>query len=263
MNRRDTFKLSGALIVAGIDAPALAQSGASQGKTFVLVHGAYHGAWCWRNVAEALRRAGHSVFTPTLTGLGERAHLLSDKITIDTFVKDVSAVIELEDMSDIVLVGQGFAGCVVSGVVDRLPNSIRHLVFQDSLLVASGTAPFDSLPADRVMQIRAMAESSGGGVPPPKPEYFGVRKPEHVALLQRKLTPHPFSSYVSKLELKAPIGAGKPVTYITCNDPPFQPAASSRAIALKQAEWRQIELQSGHEAAIIAPEQLTKILEQI
>src|SRR5215831_14186711 len=96
--------------------------------TFVLVHGAWHGGWCWRSVADSLRSKGHRVFTPTQTGLGERRHLLSGDITLDTFVEDLTNLIEMEELQNIVLVGHSFGGVVVSGVTDRMPERVGQLV---------------------------------------------------------------------------------------------------------------------------------------
>src|SRR5215831_8725724 len=98
-------------------------------KTFVLVHGAWHGGWCWTRVAERLRGAGHRVFTPTLTGLGDRAHLLSPQVGLDTFVQDIVATLEIEDLTDSILVGHSFAGATITGAADRVPERIAHLTY--------------------------------------------------------------------------------------------------------------------------------------
>ncbi len=113
---------------------------------YVLVHGAWHGGWCWGKVAERLRAAGHRVFTPTLTGLGDRAHLIAPNVGLATHVEDVVATLEMEDLSDVVLVGHSFGGAVISGVADARADRIRRLVFLDSFLVQSGQSPFSQLP---------------------------------------------------------------------------------------------------------------------
>ena len=110
------------------------------GKTYVLLHGAWHGGWCWRPVAEGLQARGHRVFTPTQTGLGERSHLLSRDITLDVFVADLANVFESEDLADVVLVGHSFGGLAISGVADRMPERILHLVYLDSLILEDGRA---------------------------------------------------------------------------------------------------------------------------
>src|SRR5580698_6932911 len=98
-------------------------------STFVLVHGVWHGGWCYKRVAVLLRKAGHEVYTPTLTGLGERSHLMSPTIDLDTHITDVVNVIKTEDLSDIILVGHSYGGMVVTGVADALPDRIRSLVY--------------------------------------------------------------------------------------------------------------------------------------
>src|SRR5947208_2776826 len=108
------------------------------GKTYVLLHGAFHGAWCWRDVADRLRAAGHRVTTPTQTGLGERRHLLSAQITLDTFVEDLVEHLESEELEAAILVGHSFGGNAISGAADRVPGRIRHLVYLDAMILEDG-----------------------------------------------------------------------------------------------------------------------------
>src|SRR6202162_6625093 len=114
MERRDVLKT---MAIAGLAAGTGGAAATAQttAQTFVLVHGAWHGGWCWSRVADRLRTAGHQVFTPTQTGLGERKHLLSRDITLDTFTRDIANVIETEELSDIILVGHSFGGNAISG----------------------------------------------------------------------------------------------------------------------------------------------------
>jgi pimeloyl-ACP methyl ester carboxylesterase len=175
MERRDVLKT---LAVTGIAAGAGGTLATAQtaGQTFVLVHGAWHGGWCWSRVADRLRAAGHRVFAPTQTGLGERKHLLSKEITLDIFTRDIANVIEAEELTNIVLVGHSFGGLVISGVADAMPERIRHLVYLDSLVVEGGKSPFDSLPPEVASARKKAAEESSGGLslPPPPPSAFGV-----------------------------------------------------------------------------------------
>jgi pimeloyl-ACP methyl ester carboxylesterase len=113
---------------------------------FVLVHGAWIGGWCWRPNAQALRKAGHEVFTPTLTGLGERSHLMSPSINLDTHIADIVNVIKHEELSDVVLVGHSYGGMVVTGVADTLADKIRSLVYLDAFVPESGQALVDLAP---------------------------------------------------------------------------------------------------------------------
>ena len=166
--------------VAASDMASTNKQGAARrpGQIFVLVHGACHGGWCWRHVADRLRASGHRVFTPTCTGLGERAHLMSREITLDTFTQDIAGVIEAEELGDIVLVGHSFGGLPVSGVADIIPDRIRHLVFLDALLAQPGRSAFDGLPPEIVAARRKAAEETSGGLSfsAPPPSVFGVTR---------------------------------------------------------------------------------------
>jgi pimeloyl-ACP methyl ester carboxylesterase len=105
---------------------------------FVLVHGAWHGGWCWRDTAAALRGAGHHVFTPTHTGVGERSHQSAENITLETHIRDVCGCIEWEELSDVILVGHSYGGMVITGVADRMAERIKSLVYLDAFVPANG-----------------------------------------------------------------------------------------------------------------------------
>jgi pimeloyl-ACP methyl ester carboxylesterase len=233
--------------------------------TYVLVHGAWHGGWCWSRVAERLRAAGHAVFTPTCTGLGERAHLMSRHITLDTFTNDIANVIEAEELSDVILVGHSFGGLPVSGVADRMRERIRHLVYLDSLLVAPGQSPFDILAPEVVAKRIKAAEDSSGGVslPPQPPESFGVTDEADVAWLRRRLTPHPLSTYASPLNITNFVGNGLPRTYVACTNPPYAFLDPVKAWVRRQDGFRMLEIETGHDAMITAPDELARILIEI
>jgi pimeloyl-ACP methyl ester carboxylesterase len=234
-------------------------------RTFVLVHGAWHGGWCWRSVSDRLRASGHRVFAPTCTGLGERAHLLSRTITLDTFTRDVSGVIEAEELHDIVLVGHSFGGLPVSGVADRMPERIRSVVFLDSMLVQPGRTPADGLTAEVAAARRKAAEETSGGLslPTPPASAFGVTGPADAAWLERRLTPHPFSTYASRLEIGNAVGNGLPCTYVACTRPAYLPLEGARTWARQQAGWRWEEIATGHDAMVTAPEELAGMLERL
>jgi pimeloyl-ACP methyl ester carboxylesterase len=232
------------------------------GRTFVLVHGAWHGGWCWSRVADRLRALGHSVFCPTQTGLGERKHLLSKDITLDTFTTDIVNVIEAEELGNIVLVGHSFGGNAISGVADRMPERIRHLVYLDAMMIEGGKAPFDILPADVVAARRRAAEESSGGVSLPNPpaSAFGVLQPADAEWVDRRLTPHPLSTYTSKLNLKGPVGNNLPRTYIHCTNPSYPALQASRDWVKAQSGWRCADIATGHDAMVTAPDELVRLL---
>jgi pimeloyl-ACP methyl ester carboxylesterase len=138
-------------------------------KTFVFAHGAWHGGWCWKKVACRLRRRGHEVHTPSYTGMGDRVHLLRRDITIDTFVDDLVQVIESEELSQVILVGHSFGGVPITGVADRIPERIAHLLYLDSVVIESGKSAFSYYPPDEVAARITAAEQATGGIAIPAP----------------------------------------------------------------------------------------------
>jgi pimeloyl-ACP methyl ester carboxylesterase len=177
LDRRTLLHAGLATAAAGTVAQAAAGTAAAQssGKTYVLVHGAWHGGWCWGHVADALRGMGHRVTTPTQTGLGERKHLLSKDITLDTFTADVVNHIEAEELKDVILVGHSFGGTSITGAADKIPDRIRHLVYLDSVILENGKSVFSALPPDIVAARRKTVAEQGQGIfiPPPPPTAFG------------------------------------------------------------------------------------------
>jgi pimeloyl-ACP methyl ester carboxylesterase len=252
------------MAVAGLAESASGTSANAQttAQTFVLVHGAWHGGWCWSRVADRLRRAGHRVFTPTQTGLGERKHLLSKDITLDIFTQDIANVIEAEELSNVVLVGHSFGGLAISGVADAMPDRIRHLVYLDSLIVEGGKKPFDILPPDVVAaRLKAAEESSGGlSLPNPPAASFGVFEAGDADWITRRLTPHPLGTYTSTLNIKGPVGNNLPRTYIHCTDPSYGALQASRDWVKAQPGWRWADIAAGHDAMVTAPDELTRML---
>jgi pimeloyl-ACP methyl ester carboxylesterase len=224
---------------------------------FVLVHGACHGAWCWRRVSRRLLAAGHEVFTPTLTGVGERAHLLTPAVGLTTMIQDVVAVIEAEELNDVVLVGHSFGALVVLGVADRMARRLRELVLLDGVVVERGQCGFDIFASDVVTQREADAArfGSGLGIPPPPAAHFGVRDPGDAAWVERHLTAHPVRSYRDRLETEHGLGNGLPVRYLRCTDPAYSVISSSQ-LAVRRHGWPIMELPTGHDAMITAPDLL-------
>jgi pimeloyl-ACP methyl ester carboxylesterase len=261
MKRRDVLKT---MAIAGMAAGSgtAAEAAQSETQTFVLVHGAWHGGWCWSRVADRLRAGGHRVFTPTQTGLGQRKHLLSKDITLDTFTRDIVNVIDAEELTNVVLVGHSFGGLAISGVADAMPERIRHLVYLDSLMVEGGKSPFDSLPPDVVAARRKAAEESSGGLslPAPPSSAFGVSDAKDAEWVKRRLTPHPLGTYTSTQNIKGPVGNNLPRTYIHCTNPSYAALQASRDWVKAQQGWRWAEIATGHNAMVMAPDELTRML---
>lgn len=269
MNRRQLLSLvATAPILASTAARASSTNGTPDsggGRNYVLAHGSWHGGWCWRPVADRLRAAGHRVFTPSYTGMGDRVHLISKSITIDTFIEDLVNVIESEELEDVILVGHSFGGVPITGVADRIPERLAHLVYFDSILLENGQDSFSNYPKEEAeARIAAAAEQTDGlavPVPSPLPPVWGIEQgtPEYDWAV-RQLTPHPLGSYTSPLTLNNPIGNGLPATYIHCTEPSHPVLESSRELAKTQKGWNWVEIEAPHEAHITHPDLLTGVL---
>ena len=232
-------------------------------KTFVLVHGGFHGGWCWSRVASLLRARGHTVYTPTQTGCGERSHLMSKSITLDTFVDDIANVLLWEDLHDVVLVGHSFGGIAVTGVADRMPERISRLIYLDVVILESGETLFGQLPPDVVQARMKAAEPSGGvSIEPPPPGAFGVHDAQQCEWLVARLTSHPLGTYTSALTLAHPVANGVPAVYVQCTDPVFPSLQSTRDWVMANG-MKTLQLHTAHDAMITAPELLTDLLETL
>lgn len=221
---------------------------------YVLVHGAWHGGWCWSRVADILLHAGHRVCAPTLTGLGEHSNLLSPTIGLETFIDDVCNVLRWRHLHNVILVGHSFGGLVAAGVADRMADRIAHLVFLDPFLLPPGKSAFDTLSADVVEKLEASVTQQGG-LPPPRPTSFGLENEDDITFVADRLTAHPVGTYRDALSLQHPLGNGLPVTWLRCTRPPFAPVAQAHewAHALFGSQWVWKDLDACHDAMVSAP----------
>lgn len=271
MKRRDMFAagLTATVGLATVGRSSMAQTATTSPRsptTFVLVHGAWHGGWCWSRVAERLRSDGHLVHTPTLSGLGERCHLLSPQLNLDTHIQDVVNVLEFEELENVVLVGHSYGGIIISGVADRAPDRLRQLVFLDSLLLESGKSLFSDFPQAVVQQRLQAIWETGAGVGAPAaipPSAFGVKDPADAAWVKRRMTPQPVGTYLQPLLLKAPIGNGLHKTYIDCTVDPIPTLEPSKARVRADSSWHVRTAAWGHDAMVVAPEPLSAMLVQL
>lgn len=231
------------------------------GETFVLLHGAWHGGWCWRATAELLRAAGHRVTAPTLTGLGERCHLLGPDITLDTMIEDLVHHILWEELEGAVLVGHSFGGAVITGAADRIAARLKGLVYLDALWLEGGEAIFDSMDPELVAARTAAAEAHDGGLslPAPPPEAFGIVDPDGQAWLQRRLTPHPLATYRRPLRLKGPPAAGLPAHYVVCTAPRYA-ALAPHAERAAAGGLVMHELAGPHDVMVSHPQETADLL---
>ena len=170
---------------------------------FVLVPGSWCGAWCWKPVADRLRNAGHTVFPMSLTGLAERSHLLSDRITLETHVMDVVNLIKYNDLRDVVLVGHSYAGIVLTAVAERIPQCLRHIVYLDAMVPKPGECAMDLIPNDEAEQRVLRARHDGGlSIPAPTPGHFATEAMRE--WFRDHMTPQPIKPYFDRIDVRVP-----------------------------------------------------------
>jgi len=232
--------------------------------SFVLVHGACHGAWCWARVLPALRAAGHAAHAVALTGTGERAHLLSRDITLQTHISDVVNLVLCEELADVVLVGHSYAGLVITGAADQLlardPALLRHLVYVDAVAPHPGEAwATHHAPELVASRLVAAAAHPHGALPAPDAALFGLIGAD-CEWVNRRQTPHPFAHYREPLAFDAARLATVPRTFIDCTSPAWPSIAPMRQRVRSEPGWRVCELATGHDAMVSAPGPLTRLL---
>ncbi len=227
--------------------------------TFVLVHGAWHGGWCWQRVADRLRGAGHKVFTPTLTGLGERSHLLRAGIDLTTHIADVVNVMKWERLEDVVLCGHSYGGMVISGVAEEMAAAIRSIVFLDAFVPKNGEAAQD-LTSAAVVEIARAAMQRGEITMPPRPaEAFGVNAADR-AWVDRLCVGQPIGTFTQKLALTGARDRIPRKSYIRAAS--YANPGFDKALAAVRSDpsWRTYEVSCGHDVMVDAPDRLTEIL---
>lgn len=225
---------------------------------FVLVQGAWLGAWCWQRVLPGLWRAGHRAFAVPLSGVGERAAQFGPGIRLATHVQDVCAVIEAEELQRVVLLGHSYAGVVVTGVADRLPDRISRLVYLDAVVPRSGES-WSSGHAPETQAQRRQAIADTGGIAPADPALFGLQG-DDAAWLQRRQTPQPGGVYDDLLHFDEARWAALPRTFIDCTQPALKTIDAARRRVREQPGWQRLEIPTGHLPMVSAPEALLRHL---
>jgi pimeloyl-ACP methyl ester carboxylesterase len=225
--------------------------------TFMLVHGSFHGGWCWQKVARLLRQAGHEVYTPTLTGLGERSHLATPQTGLETHIQDILQVFEYEDLNNVVLVGHSYSGLVNSSVAEHIPQRLSRLIYLDAFIPHDGQSAFDLMPGMEE-QWAQLAATDGDGwlVPPMPPVALGITNRADAAWVQSRLTPMPLLTHQQRVHLNSSQARQIRRTYILCIQFGFQ-ATGREAQSLG---WDYFELDTGHDAMITMPEELAQTL---
>ncbi len=226
----------------------------------VLVHGAWHGGWCWRRVIPLLQAAGHEVFAPTLTGLADRAHLFDRTINLDTHIQDVIGLLEHEELSNAVLVGHSYAGAVITGVADRAASRLAGLVYLDAFLPLNGKRIVDYInPARREATIKA--GDANGFVDPPDATLFGlVPGTADMAWVTRRMTRQPFGTMSQPLRLDGGGGATLRRMYVHCTKPGTG-SFDQFADALRgDPRWTFHEFRTGHDCMVLEPAETARLI---
>lgn len=237
--------------------------------TFVLVHPAWFGGWCWKKVVPQLRSAGHAVYAPTLTGLGERAHLAHSGVSLSTHIEDVVNVLVFEDLDDVTLVGNSSGGSVITGVADRVPDRVERVVYLDAFLPSDGQSTGELVPPDRWAAMEQLVESEGYGwlLPrfSPAPWERFVRDAWQVAEEDRRwvlprLRPTPIRHFTEPIHLRRSNGGHVRRVYIRCHGNPGPPFDRWAAAARSSPEWTYRELMTPHLPFITHPDETTEVL---
>ena len=259
-NRRRllTVAAAGGLIAGAAFGGARAQP---TRKTFVLVHGAFCGAWIWRRVADRLERDGHKVFVPTLTGLGERSHLLRKDTDLDTHIADVVNLIKWESLENVCLVAWSYAGFVGSGALESIGNRISSIVWLDAFLPADGQRVVDLTAFGKAVQAAADKGEIVFGPPPQLPAIF-VAEPDQ-AFAASKVTPQPIGTFLQPIKLSGALSRVAKKSFIRL--PKFPQPAYDKALADCRSDrsWATFELPDvGHMAMLDAPDRVTELIVQ-
>ena len=235
---------------------------------FLLVHGAWHGAWCWERVLTPLIQAGHHAHAVTLTGVGERAHLLRPGIDLETHIQDVLSAMDAQEMDDVVLVVHSYAGMIGTAVADRRPTRLRHLVYLDAVLPKPGESWSSThASATRNARIAAAQADPLHSFPAPDPSVFGLSDADH-AWVKRRQTPHPGGPYTHVLDFDPQRVASVPRTFINCTAPPLGTIDISRLRMVDPKFWdgawlpgsQVVEMKTGHDPMVSDPQGLLALL---
>lgn len=228
--------------------------------TFVLVHGAWHGGWCYGRVAKKLRAAGHEVYTPTLTGVGERSHLAASlEVNLSMHVKDICQVLEYEQLKDVILCGHSYGGMVISGVAAQHAERIKSLVYLDAFLPEDGQSLFSFLPPEQIAQFLDLARQFGGRLPPIPAEVFNVNKAD-AAWVDSTCVPQAFATFGEGVKLTGKEKQVKNRTYILATGYDLHVFDQFHAKLKDDPAWKVTTVPCGHDVMLDKPDDLVKIL---
>ena len=229
---------------------------------YVLVHGSWLGGWCWQRVTPLLTAAGHNVLAPSLTGLGDRTHVGHGVIDLDLHIKDISALLEWEDLTEVILVGHSYAGMVITAVGDRMPERVAHLFYVDAVVPEDSKAIVDLIPPEMAESIRAAAAANDDPtrMPPAPPEALGITDPADVAWVMAKSVGMPIATHEQLIQLTGTYKNVAKRTYVACTDPVLGGLEATAAAARDDPDCNYFEIATGHDPMITKPSELADIL---
>ena len=229
--------------------------------TFVVAHGAWSAGWAWKKMRPLMRTAGHELWTPTYTGLGERAHLATPEVDLDTHIQDIVAVLETEDLNDVILIGHSYGGVVATGVADRARNRIATLIYLDAFAPKDGQAVFDLVPPEIAEKMRAGAAASPSGFGIPSNPMPSDTSPEDQAWASTRRLPQPVQAFSTRLKLSAEPSARR--SYIYCKRIGIGDTFGQFLARAKREGWPTFEIDASHNPHITTPDALFAILQDI
>jgi pimeloyl-ACP methyl ester carboxylesterase len=231
--------------------------------TFVVAHGAWAGGWSWKKVRPLLRGRGHELFTPTHTGIGERSHLAAPSIGLGTHIQDLVAVIEYEDLQDVVLVGHSYGGIVATGVADRVPQRVARVVYLDAFVPRDGQSMFDLQPEEARVRMGEEARTVGAGWMIPPIALPPDMSEADLAWASPRMVMQPIMTFEEPIHLTG-VWETLPRTYIYCTPPREGDIFGQFAIrARNEPGWTYREIAASHNAQITAPEALAALLDNV
>lgn len=229
--------------------------------TFVLVHGSWHGAWCWRPLERHLRAAGHNVYAPTLSGCAERFDAADTGVTLQSHIGDVARFLFFEDLTDVVLVGHSSAGMILPGVSDLEHARILSLVYLDAYVVPPGQRGFDLWTAERIAEARQAVASGNPFRKPFGPDFLGITDPGTAEWVRARLTPHPLATYDAPVAPESPQAAALPRLYVQCTEGPIAPVFVPIFEAVRTRCWPTISQPWPHDCMLTHPRELAALLQ--
>ncbi len=239
--------------------------------TLLLLHGAWHDGSIWQGITEPMLDAGFQVITPTLSGFEHRQQAPDKEIGLYTHIHEIVGLILKYDLDDLVLVGHSYAGFVIMGVADQLPDKVRKLVFLDAFVPSDKQSLFDLMPTDWGNTMRSIMVDEGGKtkaegatdswlIPPPHPSKFGINDPKQVQWVQSRMNPTPVRTFEEKLRFSNTTWFDIPQVYIRCTQHPTHVETEKR---VAQMGWEVIRIDTGHDPMITHPQMVSDILRRV